>query len=56
VTSFKPFLVGSYTLSKHHSLYLKDAKVVFIFDHLSYMTTILRQPYPPPNLSSLNIH
>jgi len=40
VTSFKPFFVRSYTLSKHHSLYLKDAKVVVIFDHLPYMTTI----------------
>ena len=46
MTSFKPFFVRSYTLSKHHSRYLKDGKVVFIFDHLSYMTTILRQPGP----------
>jgi len=42
-TSFKPFFFRSYTLSKHHSLYLKDAKDVVIFNHLPYMTTISRQ-------------
>jgi len=40
VTRFKPFFVRLYTLSKHHSLDLKDAKIVIIFDHLPYMTTI----------------
>jgi len=44
VTGFTLFFVRSYTLSKHHSLSLKDAKPVVIFDHLLYMTIISRHP------------
>ncbi len=44
VTRFKPFFVRSDTFAKHHSRYLKDAKVVIIFDHWPYMTTISHQP------------
>ena len=45
---FQAILCPSYTLPKHHLLYLKGAKTVVIFDHLPNMTTILRQAGPPP--------